>query len=43
MSKFAVDPVLLHHLVRHYALNPDARAELGTDAATARARARDYR
>ncbi|MET4613347.1 hypothetical protein ABIC28_004348 [Rhodococcus sp. PvR044] len=40
--QFAVDPVLLHHLVSYYANNSDTRAELGTDAAIACARARDY-
>ncbi|MFI6433216.1 hypothetical protein [Rhodococcus oryzae] len=40
--QFAVDPVLLHHLVSFYANDPATRAELGTDAAITRARARDY-
>ncbi|MCZ4558166.1 hypothetical protein O4215_21630 [Rhodococcus maanshanensis] len=40
--QFAIDPVLLHHLVSYYANNAETRAELGTDAAISRARARDY-
>jgi hypothetical protein len=40
--QFAIDPVLLHHLVSYYANNPETRAELGTDAAISRARAHNY-
>lgn len=40
--KFAIDEALLFHLVTHYANNSDTRAELGTDAAVERARARSY-
>ncbi|MGW5075791.1 hypothetical protein [Rhodococcus sp. NPDC004095] len=40
--RFAVDPVLLHRLVSYCTNNPDARSELGADAAVTRARARYY-
>lgn len=40
--QFAVDPVLPHHLVSYCTNNPDARSELGADAAVTRARARYY-
>ena len=35
----SVDPALAFHTLRYYHANPEARAELGTDAAVRRVRA----
>ncbi|PRX44543.1 hypothetical protein B0I33_11152 [Prauserella shujinwangii] len=37
-TNFAVDPVVLYHLVRFYVENPEARAELGTETSLQRVR-----
>jgi hypothetical protein len=41
-KSLGVDPALLYYMVNYYLTQPDARAELGTDSATQRAKAVAY-